>query len=130
MSTYTSLGVTVSPEVAIYFLRVLKTLRDRPDTVTQDNDGSVSAVWEDRNHFDPWSSNSDYNSVVQFLRDLGEENYIYESVTEDGEPIIEGAYYFGFARVTRYDVYGEPVDLNAVISESRKKRGLFGRLRR
>ena len=130
MSTYTSLGVTVSPEVAIYFLRFLRTLRDRPDTVTQDNDGSVSAVWEDRNHFDPWSSNSDYNSVVQFLRDLGEENYIYESVTEDGEPIIEGAYYFGFARVTRYDVYGEPVDLNAVISESRKKRGLFGRLRR
>ena len=130
MSTYTSLGVTVSPEVAIYFLRFLKTLRDRPDTVTQDNDGSVSAVWEDRNHFDPWSSNSDYNSVVQFLRDLGEENYIYESVTEDGEPVIEGAYYFGFARVTRYDVYGEPVDLNAVISESRKKRGLFGRLRR
>ena len=130
MSTYTSLGVTVSPEVAIYFLRFLKTLRDRPDTVTQGNDGSVSAVWEDRNHFDPWSSNSDYNSVVQFLRDLGEENYIYESVTEDGEPIIEGAYYFGFARVTRYDVYGEPVDLNAVISESRKKRGLFGRLRR
>ena len=130
MSTYTSLGVTVSPEVAIYFLRFLKTLRDRPDTVTQDNDGSVSAVWEDRNHFDPWSSNSDYNIVVQFLRDLGEENYIYESVTEDGEPVIEGAYYFGFARVTRYDVYGEPVDLNAVISESRKKRGLFGRLRR
>ena len=130
MSTYASLGVTVSPEVAIYFLRFLKTLRDRPDTVTQDNDGSVSAVWEDRNHFDPWSSNSDYNSVVQFLRDLGEENYIYESVTEDGEPVIEGAYYFGFARVTRYDVYGEPVDLNAVISESRKKRGLFGRLRR
>ena len=130
MSTYTSLGVTVSPEVAIYFLRFLKTLRDRPDTVTQDNDGSVSAVWEDRNHFDPWSPNSDYNSVVQFLRDLGEENYIYESVTEDGEPVIEGAYYFGFARVTRYDVYGEPVDLNAVISESRKKRGLFGRLRR
>ena len=130
MSTYTSLGVTVSPEVAIYFLRFLKTLRDRPDTVTQGNDGSVSAVWEDRNHFDPWSSNSDYNSVVQFLRNLGEENYIYESVTEDGEPIIEGAYYFGFARVTRYDVYGEPVDLNAVISESRKKRGLFRRLRR
>ena len=130
MSTYTSLGVTVSPEVAIYFLRFLKTLRDRPDTVTQDNDGSVSAVWEDRNHFDPWSSNSDYNSVVQFLRDLGEENYIYESVTEDGDPVIEGAYYFGFARVTRYDVYGEPVNLNAVISESRKKRGLFGRLRR
>ena len=130
MSTYTSLGVTVSPEVAIYFLRFLKTLEDRPDTVTQDNDGSVSAVWEDRNHFDPWSSNSDYNSVVQFLRDLGEENYIYESVTEDGEPIIEGAYYFGFARVTRYDVYGEPVNLDAVISESRKKRGLFGRLRR
>ena len=130
MSAHTSLGVTVSPEVAIYFLRFLKTLEDRPDTVTQGNDGSVSAVWEDRNHFDPWSSDSDYNSVVQFLRDLGEENYIYESVTEDGEPVIEGAYYFGFARVTRYDVYGEPVDLDAVISESRKKRGLFGRLRR
>ena len=130
MSTYTSLGVTVSPEVAIYFLRFLKTLRDRPDTVTQDNDGSVSAVWEDRNHFDPWSQNSDYSKLIGFLRDLGDENYIYESVTEDGEPVIEGAYYFGFARVTHYDVYGEPVDLNTVISESRKKRGLLGRLRR
>ena len=45
MSVYTTLGVTVSPEAGIYFLRFLKTLRDRPDRVTQDNDGTVSALW-------------------------------------------------------------------------------------
>ena len=127
MSVYTTLGVTVSPEAGIYFLRFLKTLRDRPDRVTQDNDGTVSALWEDRNHFDEYSD-CDYSTILDFLDNLGEENYISESITEDGEPDIRGGYYFGFARRITYDLYGDPVDLNSVMSGNRKRR-LFGRRR-
>lgn len=127
MSVYTTLGVTVSPEAGIYFLRFLKTLRDRPDRVTQDNDGTVSALWEDRNHFDEYSD-CDYSTILDFLDNLGEENYISESITEDGEPDIRGGYYFGFARRITYDLYGDPVDLNSVMSGNRKRR-FFGRRR-
>ena len=127
MSVYTTLGVTVSPEAGIYFLRFLKTLRDRPDRVTQDNDGTVSALWEDRNHFDEYSD-CDYSMILDFLDNLGEENYISESITEDGEPDIRGGYYFGFARRITYDLYGDPVDLNSVMSGNRKRR-FFGRRR-
>ena len=125
MSVYTTLGVTVSPEAGIYFLRFLKTLRDRPDRVTQDNDGTVSALWEDRNHFDEYSD-CDYSTILDFLDNLGDENYISESITEDGEPEIRGGYYFGFARRITYDLYGDPVDLNTVMSGNRKRR-FFGR---
>lgn len=125
MSVYTTLGVTVSPEAGIYFLRFLKTLRDRPDKVTQDNDGTVSALWEDRNHFDEYSD-CDYSTILDFLDNLGEENYISESITEDGEPDIRGGYYFGFARRITYDLYGDPVDLNSVMSGNRRRR-FFGR---
>lgn len=127
MSVYTTLGVTVSPEAGIYFLRFLKTLRDRPDKVTQDNDGTVSALWEDRNHFDEYSD-CDYSTILDFLDNLGEENYISESITEDGEPDIRGGYYFGFARRITYDLYGDPVDLNSVMSGNRRRR-FFGRRR-
>lgn len=127
MSVYTTLGVTVSPEAGIYFLRFLKTLRDRPDRVTQDNDGTVSALWEDRNHFDEYSD-CDYSTILDFLDNLGEENYISESITEDGEPDIRGGYYFGFARRITYDLYGDPVDLNSVMSDNRRRR-FFGRRR-
>lgn len=127
MSVYTTLGVTVSPEAGIYFLRFLKTLRDRPDKVTQDNDGTVSALWEDRNHFDEYSD-CDYSTILDFLDNLGDENYISESITEDGEPEIRGGYYFGFARRITYDLYGDPVDLNSVMSGNRKRR-FFGRRR-
>lgn len=127
MSVYTTLGVTVSPEAGIYFLRFLKTLRDRPDKVTQDNDGTVSALWEDRNHFDEYSD-CDYSTILDFLDNLGEENYISESITEDGEPDIRGGYYFGFARRITYDLYGNPVDLNTVMSGNRRRR-FFGRRR-
>lgn len=127
MSVYTTLGVTVSPEAGIYFLRFLKTLRDRPDRVTQDNDGTVSALWEDRNHFDEYSD-CDYSTILDFLDNLGEENYISESITEDGEPDIRGGYYFGFARRITYDLYGDPVDLNSVMSGNRRRR-FFGRRR-
>ena len=125
MSVYTTLGVTVSPEAGIYFLRFLKTLRDRPDKVTQDNDGTVSALWEDRNHFDEFSD-CDYSTILDFLDNLGDENYISESITEDGEPDIRGGYYFGFARTITYELYGDPVDLNTVMSGNRKRR-FFGR---
>ena len=127
MSVYTTLGVTVSPEAGIYFLRFLKTLRDRPDRVTQDNDGTVSALWEDRNHFDEYSD-CDYSTILDFLDNLGEENYISESITEDGEPDIRGGYYFGFARRITYDLYGGPVDLDTVMSGNRRRR-FFGRRR-
>ena len=127
MSVYTTLGVTVSPEAGIYFLRFLKTLRDRPDRVTQDNDGTVSALWEDRNHFDE-NSDCDYSTILDFLDNLGEENYISESITEDGEPDIRGGYYFGFARRITYDLYGDPVDLDTVMSGNRRRR-FFGRRR-
>ena len=127
MSVYTTLGVTVSPEAGMYFLRFLKTLRDRPDRVTQDNDGTVSALWEDRNHFDEYSD-CDYSTILDFLDNLGEENYISESITEDGEPDIRGGYYFGFARRITYDLYGDPVDLNTVMSGNRRRR-FFGRRR-
>lgn len=127
MSVYTTLGVTVSPEAGIYFLRFLKTLRDRPDRVTQDNDGTVSALWEDRNHFDEYSD-CDYSTILDFLDNLGEENYISESITEDGEPDIRGGYYFGFARRITYDLYGDPVDLDTVMSSNRRRR-FFGRRR-
>ena len=127
MSVYTTLGVTVSPEAGIYFLRFLKTLRDRPDRVTQDNDGTVSALWENRNHFDEYSD-CDYSTILDFLDNLGEENYISESITEDGEPDIRGGYYFGFARRITYDLYGDPVDLDTVMSGNRRRR-LFGRRR-
>ncbi|WP_400223790.1 hypothetical protein [Methanomethylophilus alvi] len=127
MSVYTTLGVTVSPEAGIYFLRFLKTLRDRPDRVTQDNDGTVSALWEDRNHFDEYSD-CDYSTILDFLDNLGEENYISESITEDGEPDIRGGYYFGFARRITYDLYGDPVDLDTVMSGNRRRR-FFGRRR-
>ena len=127
MSVYTTLGVTVSPEAGIYFLRFLKTLRNRPDRVTQDNDGTVSALWENRNHFDEYSD-CDYSTILDFLDNLGEENYISESITEDGEPDIRGGYYFGFARRITYDLYGDPVDLDTVMSGNRRRR-FFGRRR-
>ena len=127
MSVYTTLGVTVSPEAGIYFLRFLKTLRDRPDRVTQDNDGTVSALWENRNHFDEYSD-CDYSTILDFLDNLGEENYISESITEDGEPDIRGGYYFGFAKRITYDLYGDPVDLDTVMSGNRRRR-FFGRRR-
>ena len=114
MSVYTTLGVTVSPEAGIHFLRFLKTLRNRPDRVTQDNDGTVSALWENRNHFDEYSD-CDYSTILDFLDNLGEENYISESITEDGEPDIRGGYYFGFAKRITYDLYGDPVDLDTVM---------------
>ena len=46
----------------------------------------------------------------------------------DGEPDIRGGYYFGFARRITYDLYGDPVDLDTVMSGNRRRR-FFGRRR-
>ena len=73
-------------------------------------------------------SDCDYSTILDFLDNLGEENYISESITEDGEPDIRGGYYFGFARRITYDLYGDPVDLDTVMSGNRRRR-FFGRRR-
>lgn len=125
MTRCTDMGVTVSPDVGIYFLRYLKSMTmERPDIVSQDSEGSVSAVWTGRNGF---RDSSDCVSMLDFLATLGEENYAYESVTEDEEPEIGGNYYFKFARVTRYEVDGTPVDLDDIACQNRKPRGFFRR---
>ncbi len=127
MTCLTTLGVTVSPEISGYFLRFLRSLSyERPDTVTQCDDGAVNAIWENRNRF---AESSDYRSILDFLDNMGSENYIYESVTEDDEPEIGGGYMFRFARVTRYEVEGEPVDPDNIVSPNRKPRGFFRRHR-
>ncbi len=119
MSVYTSLGVTVSPEASLYFLRLLKTLSITPDHLTRVFDGSVNAVWEEHNHFDSYSS-EDYRTVMSFLQSLDEKDYVYESVTEDCMPEIGGGYYFGFARVVTYKLDGDPIGLDDVVSENRR----------
>ncbi len=130
MSLYTSLGITVSPEAARYFLQYLSSLDERPDHVSRLHDGTVSAVWEHHNHFDPYTSSSEYKKIIDFLDGLGWENYVFESVTEDSEPVVAGGYSFGFARVTTYRMYGDDVDIAAVVSQNRKPRSrLLQRLR-
>ncbi len=128
MSCYTSLGLTVSPDAGPFFLRFLRTLEDEPDTVARAKDGAVTAIWEDRNHFDEYSD-SEYSKIIEFTEGLGDGEYVYESVTEGEAPVLGGRYSFGFARVVKYDVYGEPVDLDSVVSENRKRSrlALFGR---
>lgn len=114
MSSYTSLGVTVSPEVSVSFLMFIRTIADSPDYVCREKDGSVSAVWENRNHFDAASIGSEYLKIIGFLKELGEMHYVYESVTDD-ESFVGGRYHFGFARVVRYEMYGEMVNLKDAI---------------
>ena len=130
MSLYTSLGITVSPDAARYFLQYLTTLEERPDYVRRMQDGTVSAVWENHNHFDGYTQSSEYPRIIEFLEGLGWENYVYESVTEDSEPVVAGGYSFGFSRVMTYRMYGDSVDLNAVVSHNRKRRTLRSIFRR
>ncbi len=121
MSFYTSLGVTVSPDAAIYFLRFLKTLDEGPDYVYREKSGSISAVWEEHNHFDEYSG-GEYNVIMDFLSKLNDEDYIYESVSEGCEPEVVGGFCFGFARIVKYELYGEPIDLDTVVSEGKRSR--------
>ena len=128
MSCYTSLGITVSPSAGLHFLRFLRTLEEAPDTVARTKDGAVTAIWEDRNHFDEYSD-SEYSKIIEFTENLGDGEYVYESVTEGEAPVLGGRYSFGFARVVAYDVYGERIDLDPVTSGNRKRSrlALFGR---
>ena len=115
MSVYTTLCVSVSPEVGLYFMRFMKEIREKPNKVSKDSDGTVTALWENRNHFDAASIGSEYLKIIGFLKELGEMHYVYESVTDD-ESFVGGRYHFGFARVVRYEMYGDPMDLNGFVS--------------
>lgn len=52
MSQYTSLGVTVSPMAADGFLEMIgRLVYGEPDQLAKTDDGAVTAIWQDRNHF-------------------------------------------------------------------------------
>ena len=124
MSFYTSLGVTVSPPYSSAFLEFIGADGfEKPDLVYMDG-GSVSAVWQDHNHFDPYSSEQ-YNWLMDFLKSIGEDNYIYESVSEGCEPEVRGNYCFGFATKTVYEMYGSPVSLGT--KSKNRRRTIAGR---
>lgn len=119
MSQYTSLGVTVSPAIADGFLEAIGSLDyGNPDQLARSEDGSVTAIWENRNHFDLYSSDT-YRGVIGFLRGMPEDSYSFESITEGYEPDIGGTFGFNFSTKTVYEVYGKPFSLGkAVISKS------------
>ena len=125
MSQYTSLGVTVSPVAADGFLEMIGRLAyGEPDQLARSDDGAVTAVWQDRNHFDQYSSD-EYRAIMAFLNGIPSELYAYESITEDYEPETGGDYQFDFERVVVYHLYGKPIRLGKTVSKSRK----FGRRR-
>ena len=130
MSLYTSLGISVSPEAGRYLIQFLRTLEEKPDHVCRMQDGTISAVWENHNHFDMYTKSSEYSRIIEFLEGLGWDNYAYESITEDSEPVVAGGYSFGFSRVTTYRMYGDSIDIGAVVSHNRKRTSLFSRFRR
>ena len=123
MSQYTDFGISVSPDAGIYFLRLLSTLTEGPDMVAKDKDGSISAVWQNSNHF---HSSPDYETIMAFLDNLGDDDYVYEDITEDCAPEVVGGYYFHFSRSTVYKLDGTEIDPETVMSQNRKC-GFFGR---
>ena len=127
MSVYTTLCVSVSPEVGLYFLRFMKEIREKQNKVSKDSDGTVTALWENRNHFDEYSPNSDYNVIIGFLMNLGDDKYYYESYTEQCEPVMYGDYVANFSTKMVFELYGEPVVLDSIMSENRKSRKFLNR---
>lgn len=122
MSQYTSLGVTVSPLIADGFVRMLEGLDETPDKLARMDNGSVTAIWEYRNHFNAYASDS-YRAIMDFLRQIPEDLYQYESITEDYEPEEGGTYGLNFYTYTVYEVFGEPFRLGKkTVSKSRKPR--------
>ncbi len=127
MSVYTTLCVSVSPEVGLYFMRFMKEIREKPNKVSKDSDGTVTALWENRNHFDEYTSDSDYNVIIGFLMNLGDDKYYYESYTEQCEPVMYGDYVANFSTKMVFELYGEPVVLDSIMSENRKSRKFLNR---
>ena len=119
MSIYTSLGVTVSPKIAGSFREILRTLtHDVPDIATLGDDGSITAIWQDRKHFNEYDSD-DYSTVMRFLKGFPEDLYCYEVLTEGYEPEVRGAYSLNFSTKTVYDVYGKQFDpRGSIVSRS------------
>lgn len=121
MSQYTSLGVTVSPVVADGFLEMIGRLAyGEPDQLARTDDGAVTAIWQDRNHFDQYSSD-EYRAIMAFLDRIPSELYSYQSITEDYEPEVGGDYGFNFETRVVYEVYGKPIRLGKTVSKSWKR---------
>lgn len=109
MSQYTSLGITVSPVIADGFVEIVRGLDfGEPDQLARTDDGSVTAVWENRNHL---CDSPEYRAIMEFLEGIPEDLYSYESITEGYEPETGGGYGFNFSTRTVYEVYGTPFGL-------------------
>ncbi|MBR6038696.1 MAG: hypothetical protein IKP53_08265 [Candidatus Methanomethylophilaceae archaeon] len=120
MSFYTSTGLTVSPEYGEEFLRILaREPEDRPDEVRRTSDGSVTAVWKDRNHFD---SSEMYDRISEFLDGISEDDYGMEIIDEDWDADRRGYYPLGFYASLEYHLDGSPVDLSSVSRNASPKR--------
>lgn len=119
------MGVTVSPVVADGFVRMLEDLEyEKPDRTARTEDGAVTAIWEDRNHFNSFASDS-YRAVMDFLNGIPDDLYQYESVTEDYEPETGGSFGLNFYTYTVYEVFGEPFTLDRKAVSKNRRSGAF-----
>ncbi len=120
MSYYTSTGITVSPEHGEEFLRILAEGGDAPDGVSRERDGSVTAVWKDRNHFE---SGELFARISDFLDGIGEDHFGMEIIDESWDSEVRGYYPLGFWSRIEYHLVGTPVDLGSVSRNIGPRRG-------
>ena len=125
MTYFTSLGVTVSSRISPAFMELLRSLEDRPDIVARTPSGSISAVWQDHNHFD--ETDSDYNAVMDFLRNFEDDEWCFEVVHEGYEPEVYGNYGLNFSTKVVYEMDGEEISLFGKEVRSNSLKRLFGR---
>ena len=125
MTYFTSLGVTVSSRLSPGFMELLRSLDVRPDFISRTPSGSVSAVWQDHNHFD--ESDRDYNAVMDFLDSFEDDEWCYEVVHEGCEPEVRGSYGLNFSTRVVYEMDGEEVSLFGKEVRSNSFKRLFGR---
>ena len=125
MTYFTSLGVTVSSRISPAFMELLRSLEDHPDIVARTPSGSVSAVWQDHNHFD--ESDRDYNAVMGFLRNFEDDEWCFEVVHEGCEPEVYGNYGLNFSTKVVYEMDGEEISLFSKEVRSNSLKRLFGR---
>lgn len=126
MTQYTSLGVTVSPSLAGPFLGVIAQLvHESPDQLSRTDDGAVTAVWQNRNHFDECGSD-DYRRIMDFLNGADANEYSYESISEGYEPIVNGYFGLNFETTTVYRVFGTPIEIGGPVTS----RSVKGKLKR
>lgn len=125
MTYFTSLGVTVSSRISPAFMELLRSLDDRPDLIFRTPSGSISAVWQDHNHFD--ETDRDYNAVMGFLDNFEEDEWCYEVVPEGCEPEVCGTYGLNFSTRVVYEMEGEEVSLFGKEVRSNSLKRFFGR---